>query len=504
MKRNVKYLFTMMLLFSIHFWGNGQANQGNQGLQDRQPCVADRFYPSDPSELKKELAALFANAKPKSAENVLAIVTPHAGYVFSGQVAASAFNQIDPEKKYEHIFLIGSSHRTHFEGASIYNVGNYISPLGTVKVDMELASKLISGNKVFTFNKNADIYEHSLEVQLPFLQYKMKTDFKIVPIVLGTQSKATVAKIAEALKPYFNSKNLFIISSDFSHYPPYKNAIDVDKATEEAIILNSPEAFLNILEKNDEKGISNLATSMCGWTSMLTVLNITKDMPGIKIMPVEYRNSGDVAMGDKSQVVGYWAIAITQNSGGESGFNLSGEDKRTLLQIARQTIEKFINEGNVPCIEASKFSETLMTPAGAFVTLHENNELRGCIGTFKPDKPLYLLVQEMAISAAIKDYRFSKVTPSEIKKIEIEISVLSPMKKINSTDEIKLGKHGIYIKKGMNGGTFLPQVAIETGWNLEQFLGHCARDKAGIGWDGWKDAEIFTYEALVFDEEEFE
>jgi len=494
----------MLLLLSIHFWGNGQSNSGKETSDDRKPCVAGRFYPSNPSELKNELADFFAKAKPKTEGNVLAIVTPHAGYVYSGQVAASAFNQIDANKKYERIFIIGSSHRAHFEGASIYNIGNYTSPLGTAKVDVQLAKKLIAENRVFTFNKDADLYEHSLEVQLPFLQYKMKTDFKIVPIILGTQSKTTIAKISEALKPYFSDKNLFIISSDFSHYPSYKNAVAVDKATADAIVLNSPEAFLDALEKNDEKQIPNLQTSICGWTSMLTILNITQDLPGIKIIPVEYKNSGDVSIGDKSQVVGYWAMAITQNSGSENGFNLSDEDKKTLLRITRHTIDKYINQGIVPEIDASEFSETLKTPAGAFVTLHENGDLRGCIGTFTPTKPLYLVVQEMAISASTKDYRFSKVTSSEIKKIDIEISVLTPMVKINSISEIKLGKHGIYIKKGMNGGTFLPQVATETGWSLDEFLGHCSRDKAGIGWYGWKDADIFIYEALVFEEGEFD
>jgi hypothetical protein len=494
----------MLLLLSIHFWGNGQSNPGKESSEDRKPCVAGRFYPLNPSELKNELAGFFAKAKPKTKGNVVAIVTPHAGYVYSGQVAASAFNQIDADKKYERIFIIGSSHRAHFEGASVYNIGNYASPLGTVKVDLRLAKKLTAENKVFTFNKDADLYEHSLEVQLPFLQYKMKSDFKIVPIILGTQSKSTIAKISETLKPYFNDKNLFVISSDFSHYPPYKSAVEVDKATADAIVLNSPEAFLEILGKNDEKQIPNLQTSICGWTSMLTVLNITKDLPGIRIIPVEYKNSGDVPIGDKSQVVGYWAIAITQNDDSEIGFNLSDDDKKNLLHIARSTLEKYINQGIVPEIDATSFSETLKTAAGAFVTLHQDGELRGCIGTFTPSKPLYLVVQEMAVSASTKDYRFSRVTSSEIGKIEIEISVLTPMKKINSISEIILGKHGIYIKKGMYGGTFLPQVATETGWNLEEFLGHCSRDKAGIGWEGWKDAEISVYEALVFEESQFE
>ena len=162
---------------------------------------------------------------PKQSENVLAIIAPHAGYVFSGEVAASSFNQIDPDKKYENIFILASSHRMSFEGASIYNKGNYVTPLGTVKVNLELANKLLKENPVFTDKADAHIYEHSLEVQLPFLQYKLKTEFQIIPIILGTQSASTSKKIADALKPYLNEKNLFVISSDFSHYPSYEDAM---------------------------------------------------------------------------------------------------------------------------------------------------------------------------------------------------------------------------------------------------------------------------------------
>jgi len=489
----------------IFFNKTGKGQNDGQELQNRQPCVAGRFYPSDPRELTNEIEAYFNEALPKNTENVLAIITPHAGYVYSGLVAASSFNQIDPNKEYEHIFIIGSSHRTYFEGASIYSKGNYETPLGTVKVDLELANQLIDDNKVFTFNKEAHLQEHSLEVQVPFLQLKMKKDFKIVPIVMGTQSEKTVAKVAMALKPYFNDRNLFVISSDFSHYPPYDDAVKVDKATAKAIASNSPDSFLATIRENDRKLIDNLQTSICGWTSVLTLLEMTEDMEGIEIVPLQYLNSGDASFGDKSGVVGYWSIAVTQKKkSDENDFSLTMEDKINLLHIARRTIDEYIVTGLTPKIDTSGFSETIKTPAGAFVSLHKQGALRGCIGSFTPEKPLYLVVQDMAISAATKDYRFSRVKESELKKIDIEISVLTPMIKIDSIDKIVLGRHGIYIKKGMNRGTFLPQVATSTGWDLEEFLGHCAKDKARIGWDGWKDAEIFTYEALVFDEGEFE
>ena len=215
-------------------------------------------------------------------------------------------------------------------------------------------------------------------------------------------------------------------------------------------------------------------------------------------------NSGDSRYGDHAQCVGYWAIAISRNAGAAvkntSAFSFTKEEEKTLLGIARNTIVVYINQHKTPEVDDKNFSSNLKLHAGAFVTLKEKGELRGCIGRFTADIPLWQVVQQMAISSATQDSRFTPVTAREIDKLEIEISVLSPMKRIYSADEIVLGKHGIYIKKGYYSGTFLPQVATETGWSREEFLGHCARDKAGLGWDGWKDAELYTYEALVFGE----
>lgn len=483
---------------------NGQSKQ-NADLINRKPCVADQFYPGSPEELRSELSALFSKAKPRLEKNVVAVISPHAGYVYSGGVAASAFNQIDPEGKWDRIFLIGSSHRVYFDGASVYNCGNFETPLGTVKVDIEAANKLIKDCKQIVFRDDAHATEHSLEVQLPFLQYHLKNEFQIVPIIIATQSVETIIKIADALKPYFNEKNLFVISSDFSHYPAYKAALEVDTSTALAIMENSPDKFLENIDVNESKNIPNLATSICGWTSVLTLLEITSKTPGTEIKTIEYKNSGDAGFGDKRRVVGYWAMAVTRKmETNSSEYNLTGEDKAALLKIARETIESYIKSGITPSIDASGFSEILKSPAGAFVSLHKEGELRGCIGSFNPDEPLYLVVQDMAVSASTKDYRFPRVRSDELKKIDIEISVLTPLKKIESIDEIVLGKHGIYMKKGYSGGTFLPQVATQTGWSLEEFLGHCSRDKAGIGWDGWRNAELYTYEALIFDEKDFE
>lgn len=503
MKKKSFYLILLIIMLSKMFSVKGQ-NENSSAQLDRKPCVAGQFYPGNAAELRQEIETFFQNAEPPVTDSLLAIVVPHAGYVFSGQVAASGYNQIDPDKKYDRIFLIGSSHRTYFDGASVYNAGDYITPLGKVKVDLKVADELIRSNKEFSFREDAHASEHSLEVQVPFLQVHMNTDFKIVPIILATQSEKTIKKIAAALKPYFNSRNLFVISSDFSHYPTYKFATEVDHLTAEAIASNSPEKFVEAIQSNEKKNIPQLATSMCGWSSMLAILDITSRMTDIVIQPLEYRNSGDAGYGDKSRVVGYWAITISKKKGDESSFSLTDKDKEDLLGIARETVDSYVRNKNIPDIDTTGFSQALFQHAGAFVTQNTGDNLRGCIGRFNPDIPLYRVVQDMTISAATKDYRFPPVKPDELDNIDIEISVLTPLKKIDSIDEIELGRHGIYIRKGYNSGTFLPQVAESTGWDLEEFLGHCARDKARIGWNGWKDAEIYTYEAIIFDEKEFD
>jgi AmmeMemoRadiSam system protein B/AmmeMemoRadiSam system protein A len=473
-------------------------------LQNRKPYAAGRFYTGKPEELKAHLQQLFSKSVRKKSENTpLAIIVPHAGYVFSGEVAASAFSQIDPNRKFERIFIIGSSHTSAFEGASVYCNGHFETPLGTVQVDLDLAKKLVNENRLLVNNPEAHQYEHSIEVQLPFLQHHLRSDFKIVPVVIGSATIETAKKLAEIFKPYLNENNLFVISSDFSHYPEYHEAQIADQLTADAIKTNKASNLISALETNNKKHIPELATSLCGWSSVLTLLYMTEQMPGIIVDLVDYKNSGDSSYGEKNRVVGYWAISFSKvkPKSQANEFSLNENDKKFLLKLARETISEYIEKETIPQIDPATMSATLKTPCGAFVTLNKNRNLRGCIGRFDATLPLWKVVQNMAISAATQDYRFSKVHPGEINQLKIEISVLTPLKRIKSADEFILGKHGIYIKKGTSNGTFLPQVATQTGWSKEEFLGHCAQDKAGIGWDGWKTAELYTYEALVFGEE---
>lgn len=476
-------------------------------LQNRKPYAAGRFYTGNPDDLKINLQQLFSKSTRKKSEgNPLAIIVPHAGYVFSGAVAASAYTQIDPNRKFERIFILGSSHTSTFQGASVYCNGHFETPLGNVQVDLELAKKLVKENDLLKNYPEAHQFEHSLEVQLPFLQHYLHTDFKIIPIVIGSSTTETARGLAEVLKPYLNEKNLFVISSDFSHYPDYKDAILADHSTAEAIRTNKASNLMNTLEVNKKKQIPGLATSLCGWSSVLTLLYMTQQIPEITVDLIDYKNSGDSSYGEKDRVVGYWAISFFKGkiTNQTSDFALTEHDRKQLLKIARETITSYILTETIPPIDPSSLNGTLRTPCGAFVTLNKNGNLRGCIGRFDASLPLWKVVQNMAISAATQDYRFSKVQPGELSQLKIEISVLTPLKRIKSADEFILGKHGIYLKKGGASGTFLPQVATQTGWNKDEFLGHCSQDKAGLAWNEWKTAELYTYEALVFGEEEGE
>jgi len=355
-----------------------------EDLINRQPAVAGQFYPADRAELKHTLAGLFENAEPSNVENVVAIISPHAGYVFSGQIAASGFNQINTEKEYDHIFLIASSHTTYFNGASIYVAGNYITPLGEVKVDFDLAKKLINDHPVFTYAPKAHLSEHSLEVQLPFLQYLLGSEIKIVPVVIGSQSKEDCREIADALKPFLNENNLFVISSDFSHYPEYDDAQKLDDLTAKAILANSSEEFLDQVFDKKNKATTNLSTRVCGWTSILSLLYMTEQNKKIEYVHIRYNNSGDTRYGDKEKVVGYHSIALVEKNEKPDGnnLNLNSKDKSVLLDLARNTIVGYVKNGEVKDFAHEQFPENTHTKCGAFVTLHMHGKLRGCIGRF--------------------------------------------------------------------------------------------------------------------------
>jgi MEMO1 family protein len=503
MKRfSISIIFIIMAIMTSYGQDSGEV---------RKPAVAGRFYPADPSQLKKEVT-FYLDASKKTCSNgvVRAIIVPHAGYIFSAHTAAAGFKYIPKDADYDNIFLIGTSHNYAFDGASAYSSGDFITPLGRVAVNKEICDKLKKNSKFFISMDEVHIPEHSLEVQLPFIQCHFNKDIPIVPILIGTGDTATLRGIAKTLEPYFNDKNLFVISSDFSHYPSYDDAVRVDKMTMEAILKGDPDNFITTVRTIEKSGTQGLVTAMCGWSSGFVLMCLAQNENDLTFKHLEYTNSGNSTSGDRRSVVGYDAIAlehgrnkkpVADNTQGP-GFSLTNDEKKILLQIARNAIKsELFNETSSP-VSPDKLTATLKEPLGAFVTITIDGQLRGCIGRFMPSEPLYKIVESMAVAAAFSDTRFSPLTKTEYPDIEIEISVLGPLHKIKSIDEIVIGRHGVYVKKGMRSGTLLPQVPDGRGWTVEDFLGYTSRDKAGIGWNGWqdKDAEIYTYEAVVFHE----
>ena len=467
----------------------GQEKSGN-----RKAAVAGQFYPGTELALRAKLSECYANVNlTYNHDQIQAMLVPHAGYDFSGAIAAQGYGQLASLSGYDNIFILASSHQVSLGMASVYTAGDYETPLGVVKVNTAIARELCE-HDLIDFIPEAHLKEHSIEVQLPFLQY-FENMPPIVPIVLASQSPKLASELATALKPWFNSHNLFIISADFSHYPAYDEARRIDSLTAEAFCSGQPDTFLAVLGANERSKVKGLATSMCAWPAALTLLYLQNNHAGTYFEKIAYANSGDIQpWGDRKRVVGYHAI-ILRNNDRPDGFYLSQAHQNQLLKLARETLKNFVYKtGLTPDIPI------IGMQAGAFVTLKIDGQLRGCLGNFEPKQDLGQLISELTKSSASTDTRFLPVRSDEVNDIEIEISVLTPLQRIKSADQIVLGKHGIYVKKGNQTGTFLPQVATETGWTLDEFLGHCARDKAGLAWDEWKTAELSTYEAIVFKE----
>ena len=479
----------------------------------RPMAVAGQFYAASRQELTNDVAQCYKKGEGllaasrvvvDSKEKVQAVVVPHAGYVFSGGVAASAFAAISRAATYKHIFLLGPSHHVAFDGASVCDAFEaYATPLGEVPVDTALCKQLIADNRVFTYKPSAHDREHCLEVQLPFLQYRWKTLAPIVPIIIGTQEYTKLEEIAAALKPYFNADNLFVISSDFSHYPAYNDALKVDGNSGKALSTGRLDKFLEALQENASLRVNNLYTSACGQSAIAVMLMMMSNDSTTHIHHIAYLNSGDSPYGGKDEVVGYHSFCVVRDMESskedtkpseqhENDSLLTAEDKQQLHNVAWNAISP---ESRHVKVTPTKIFERKL---GVFVTLTEHGRLRGCIGHFGEDVALGELTKEMAHAAAFEDPRFTPLREEELDDVQIEISVLTPLKRIHSIDEFQYGKQGIYMRKGWRSGTFLPQVADEVNWTKEEFLGHCAQDKAGIGWDGWKTAELYTYEAIIF------
>jgi AmmeMemoRadiSam system protein B/AmmeMemoRadiSam system protein A len=486
----------------------------------RKPAAAGQFYPEEREKLTTMIKGYLESVPEQDIVGfVKAIMVPHAGYVFSGPVAAYSYNLLKDEK-IDTAVIICNSHTSYFEGVAIDDSDAWETPLGLVEVNKDLAEKITDSDDSINFNSKAHIADHTLEVQLPFLQYLFKEKIRIVPILFGNTKNNDYIRLAKALNNNLSDNDIVIVSTDMSHYPSYDDAYKIDQETLEKIKtgnINELEQYISQVESENVPGEDTL---ICGIDGVKTVMELSKLDNWDEAKILEYANSGDEYMKDKSRVVGYGALAfltkfekdvaltsgssrpLRQAQGSQDDSVLNKEQKKRLLEIAKETVETFVKTGKK--LDVVEEDERLNWKEGAFVTIHHKGALRGCIGQIIPtEKPLYLVVRDMAISACSEDYRFNPVKEKELEDIEYEISVLSVPEVIDDWKKIEMGKHGVIVRKGHAGGVFLPQVAGNFNNDKEAFLAELCAQKAGLPRDCYKndpDVTLEIYTAQVFDE----
>ena len=462
----------------------------------KQPNVAGAFYPDNTLELSQMLDTFLNLAQPEPVQgNIFALISPHAGYGYSGAIAAWGYKLLQ-NKSYKTVIIIGPSHYYGFKGVSVYPDGVFRTPLGDLIVDSEFTQQLLNKDDEIFFDPQAFAKEHSVEVQLPFLQ-KALSNFKIVPIVMGDVSFSACQKLANLLKRAIGQQRqdvLVVASTDMYHGYDYQEADIVDNLT---------LAYLKNMDADGlYKGLREGKLQLCGGFPVVSTLILAKDLGHNKLKVLNQTNSVLVT-GKKMKgtwTVGYVSCVIDKE--GEAAM-LNKNQRKKLLEIARKSIETYLATGKK--LELTETDPLLLKKMGAFVTLHKNSQLRGCIGNLISEGPLSLTVRDMAVESAVSDPRFSPVQLTELEKIEIEISALSPLERIDNPDKIQLGVHGVLIRRGFSSGVFLPQVATETGWSKEEFLSNLCAHKAGLSPDAWKDksTEIYIFTAEVFSEKEY-
>src|SRR3989338_648307 len=520
--------FGLRLIVFLLFFGGAffVFNSPGFGGEIKEPNVAGQFYPADKDELSLKVENLLNAANPQLAASgsttlatseIFCLISPHAGYDFSGPTAALGYKLIKG-RPYKTVIILGPSHQYYFKGVSVYPAGKFQPPLGDLEVDSDFTQKIISPvvnaieppsqnisperSRTISFIPQAFEKEHSIEVQLPFLQ-KTLDDFKIVPILIGDADFQDLSYLADKLNKAILGRPdvLLIASTDLCHSYDYQETEKADKLT--LSYLEKMPAPLEAYEKLKDGSIQ-----MCGGLPVVSAILIAQSLGYNQIKFLGHTNSAEVN-GKKMKgmwTVGYLSALINGSTSltiktGETAM-LNDTQKARLLEIARKTIQEYVTNGKK--LDFSENDPQLNAINGAFVTIHKpeggglasnsqshkRGELRGCIGNIIGQKPLFETIRDMAIESATGDPRFEPVTKEELKDIEIEISVLSPLKKIEDMTEFQVGTHGVLVKKGWSQGVFLPQVAEETGWNKEEFLSNLFFHKAGLPADAWKDAKI--------------
>jgi len=503
----------LLILFALGALFLAIPHQAGCGAEQkvRPAGVAGSFYPGDPNVLTQTIDNLLAhNTVPQVPGPLVALICPHAGYDFTGPVAAACFAQLKG-RKYTRVVVIAPSHYVNFPFSSIYDGDAYATPLGNVPVDKDFRVRLAKLNSTIKISDRGHVQEgeraeHSLEVQLPWLQRTLGV-FKLVPIIMGDQNYSLERSLGRALAkallaetPEARAQTLILVSSDLSHYHSYDYANNVDHQTLQAI----EEWDYLSLSRNFamwERGIQTWEA--CGGGPIVAGMIAAEGLGATHAQILKYGNSGDTTP-ERTRVVGYGAVAITSQSAAEAKksaeFSLTGREKDALMKIARTSVETAVRDRKMYLVGSTGFPR-LEEARGAFVTLKEHGELRGCIGYITPMKSLAETVRDVAAYAAMEDTRFTPVTTQELPLLEYEISVMSPIRRVLDIKEIKVGKQGLIMKQGDIEGILLPQVPVEEHWGRDTFIEETCL-KAGLPRQAWKDddTDIFMFTALVFGE----
>ncbi|MGQ9835950.1 MAG: AmmeMemoRadiSam system protein B [Thermoanaerobaculaceae bacterium] len=476
----------------------------------RPPAVAGSFYPSRAAQLTQELETLLAQVRANG--TCRAIIAPHAGYVFSGRTAAHAFGRLPPDC--QRVLLLGPSHYRSFAGGALPSpyLRAFATPLGEVELDEE-ALRIARESPLFSGPAGAHDPEHCLEVALPFLQ-RCTPNARVVPILVGNQTTLEeTAQMAKALAPLIQEHTAVVVSSDFTHHGRAYGYLVFPETPElgERLRLRAERTARRAAEM-DVRGFWHQVTvsddSVCGFRPITVLLQLLAHTFSGEGRVLHVSTSGEVS-GDWQQVVTYVAVGYSgrfvpwREEPEPSLAVLNRQEREALLSLARATMEThFTREEQLACWFADHpLTPNLLAPAGAFVTLHtKERALRGCIGSLRPLGSLVDTVVHCAESV-LSDPRFPPVRYQELEQLEIEVSVLSPMTPVPGPEAIRLGEHGVVLKKGSATAVFLPQVARETGWSLETFLSRLAQ-KALLPADAWRQAELAVFTAQVFGEEE--
>ena len=471
--------------------------------------MAGQFYPESATVLKLAIEKFIEDALPPQQKKPLAIIVPHAGYIYSGQICADGWNQLRGGA-YDVVVILGTNHTAPgLRKIALYPGGGFRTPFGTATVDGDLTAALLAASPDCALDKGPHVREHSVEVQVPFVQV-LFPQAKIVTAIVGDADAALCTRFGNALAAVLKGRRAVIVaSSDLSHYPSAKDAEAADMKTLEAVTTLDPAALHSTVQTQMARRIPNLSTCACGEAPMMAAMAAAKAMGATGGRIVSYAHSGNLPIGDRERVVGYGAVVLaadlkkeapTVRPAATTEGTIGPADRKYLLGLARETISRYLTIKMVPLPRLS--SPILREPRGVFVTLKKRGDLRGCIGRMIPDRPLAELVGAMALQSAFEDPRFSPVTPRELPDLEIEISVLTPMKPVSGPNDIVVGRDGVLLQKGGKSAVFLPQVAPEQGWGRDEMLNHLSQ-KAGLPSGAWRDgASFLTFQAIVFGEAE--